>query len=254
MRDPLTLISPYSSSEEAAQVLAQSLTQAMLAKGDCPFHLAISGGSTPKRLFEILGISTIGQRLPWHRLVIYWADERCVPTDHPDSNHGMLMSAIGGDLPHHELTYHRIHGEDAPRREVLRYAQLLRDNVPGTPLPQLDWIWLGMGLDGHVASLFPESVLEEEPHGICGISTNPYSGEQRITLTEAMIMAAKQVTFLVTGHAKAEIVQRVLTASAADSVLPAARITYRHSKVDWLLDMEAASTLPVGEATPPRHL
>ncbi|MEG3640575.1 6-phosphogluconolactonase [Magnetococcus sp. PR-3] len=244
MREPLAAVSPYSSSEETAQVLAQALSDAMAAKGEAPFHLAISGGNTPKRLFEILGISTIGQRLPWHKLVIYWADERCVPTNHPDSNHGMLMSTIGGDLPHPDLTYYRIKGEERPQKEVERYAALLKTNLIGSPLPKLDWIWLGMGLDGHVASLFPESKLEEEPNGICGISTNPYSGEQRITLTESMILAAHRVTFLVTGYAKAEIVQRVLTASASDSGLPAARITHQHEQVDWMLDQEAASTLP----------
>ncbi|OSM07227.1 6-phosphogluconolactonase [Magnetofaba australis] len=212
--------------DAAALALAEALLAALTAHDASePLSLVVSGGGTPERLFRLLG-GAWRARIPWRKLALYWVDERCVAPDDPQSNHGMLLRAFGGALPADLAAYQRMRGEDPPQQEAARYAALLP--------PRLDWIWLGMGDDGHTASLFPG---EAAGGGRCHGARNPLSGQARITLSEQEILRAERVTFLVTGASKSATLQTVLSDLQCD--LPAARIA-RARRVGWLLDADSA--------------
>nr|CRH05102.1 6-phosphogluconolactonase [Candidatus Magnetococcus massalia] len=224
-------ITMHADPQAAAMAMAAELLSVLNQHGEArPFRLALSGGSTPKMLYSLLGQSPLREQLPWHKLEIFWVDERCVAPNDPQSNHGMFMQAMGEKLPLESARYHRMQGEAEPEQEALRYGQLLPQ--------QLDWIWLGLGGDGHTASLFPGyQPVADEP--LCLATRNPHSGQNRMTLSETAIVQALRVTFLVTGAEKAPVLTSVIQDATCN--LPAARIAQQRP-VDWVLDEPAGKS------------
>jgi 6-phosphogluconolactonase len=226
-------------SRAAADDLRAIAGRAIAERGTC--HVALSGGSTPKRLFDVL-VAMGRQALPWDRIHLWWGDERTVPPDHPDSNYGMarahLIDPLGLSL------VHRMQGDTDPGFAAREYERHLVAAL-GAP-PVLDLVWLGMGPDGHTASLFPGSP------GVQGIDTryvianpvdSPYAHGKttRITLTFQTINAARWVRFLVAGADKAEHVREVL--AGAPGIFPAQRVQPRHGELAWFLDAASAAQL-----------
>ncbi len=210
---------------------------ALAASATGTLHVALSGGSTPKRLFAELVAMGKGA-LPWDRVELWWGDERCVPPDHPDSNYGMTKRALIDPLRLDPARVHRISGERDPEAAAADYERALVAAL-GTP-PVFDLVWLGMGPDGHTASLFPGSPALAEQRRFCVAnhvdSPLTHGKATRITLTHPALNAARLVRFLVAGADKADTLARV----AAGADLPCTRVT---GDVSWLVDAAAAAKL-----------
>jgi len=207
-----------------------------------PFHVALSGGSTPLAIFRKLKDAFPPEE--WSGTCLWWGDERCVPPDDPDSNYGNAKKLLIDPLQLPAEQVFRIRGEEDPREEAHRYGKLLLDRLPlENGIPVFDWIWLGLGTDGHTASLFPgEPSLWHAPVP-CTVASHPLTGQVRITLTGRLINAARRVTFLVTGIDKAPVVKEILHKEGRFREYPAALVNPVSGELEWYLDSGAASML-----------
>lgn len=204
-------------------------------------YIAISGGSTPKLLFDILRES-FSKEIGWSKLHVFWVDERCVPPTHEESNYRMTAEHLLKGLPFDDKKVHRIQGEAEPALEVLRYAQEIADTVPmGNGVPVFDVILLGMGDDGHTASIFPNAMHLLESPNITATAVQPQSGQMRVTLTGTVINNAEYVMFLATGKSKATVLEAILHDKPEAVQYPAAHIAPIKKRLDWFVDKEAAN-------------
>jgi 6-phosphogluconolactonase len=229
LADPLAL----------ARHVAQWMTDAALgSKG--AFRVALSGGSTPKMLYEVLASDDFRTRFPWQRVVWYWGDERFVPHDHPDSNYRMTREALLDKVPVPPDNIHPIPVDGAPKEAARRYERVLQGAYGAAVLdparPLFDINLLGLGPDGHTASLLPgEPVLQERKRWVAAV---PHGRpEVRITMTYPALESSRQAAFLVTGEKKAAIVGAI---RAGGSQVPAARVKPVGELV-WFLDRAAAA-------------
>jgi 6-phosphogluconolactonase len=202
------------------------------------FSVALSGGSTPALFFQHLA----AKRVDWACVQLYWGDERCVPPDHRDSNYLMTRRMLLDKIDIPDENVHRIRGEDAPDEESVRYAGEIRRTLsPGEGLvPGFDWIILGLGTDGHTASIFPGFELRADPHNVCAVATHPETGQERITLTLPVINNARRVTFMAAGLSKAPVVEAILSRRERYLDFPASRVNPRRGSLEWLLDHDAS--------------
>ena len=227
----------FSDNPSVAQAFAKQLTKWLPKDQDT--HIALSGGSTPGLLFEILAQSFQDQ-INWQKVHIYWVDERCVPPDHADSNYGMTLAKLLSKVPIPAAQVHRMIGEAAPAEEATRYGKLLQTHLPqADDWPVFDLILLGMGGDGHTASIFPHQIELLTADTVCAVATHPESGQQRITLTGRVLQAAKRVAFLVTGASKAPVLQEIFDQQGKWESYPAAHI-HPPGELHWFLDEAAA--------------
>lgn len=214
------------------------------------FTLALSGGSTPKPVYELLGKAK--SSLDWTRVYLFWGDERCLPPDHPESNYRMVRETLLLHAPVPETNIYRIRGEDRPDLAARRYEDELQQffqnrgnrlkSEAGEEFPIFDLILLGMGEDGHIASLFPASAaLEERQRWVTMVEHDqpPPPLVSRVTLTLPLINTAREVIVLVAGENKAERVRQVLSRAAEDNS-PAARLQPVSGRIVWMLDSSAA--------------
>lgn len=199
------------------------------------FRVALSGGSTPKALYELLAQDPLKSRVPWSCVEVFFGDERCVPADHPDSNFRMAAAALLGKVPLEPSRLHRVPTELPPDEAARRYADGLRG-------PRFDWVFLGLGPDGHTASLFPGTPAVTELKARAVAVWVEEKRSHRVTITRPVIDAAKKVVFLVAGADKAEMVRRVLEEPPTEA-LPASLIAPEGGELLWLLDAAAASRL-----------
>lgn len=221
---------------QAVAAAATEWLDSLLSASTGPFHMALSGGSTPKLMFA----HWAQQAWPWERLHLWWVDERCVPPDHADSNYGMTREQLLDQVPLPAAQVHRMRGEDAPATEARRYGDLIYQHLPQEDgLPVFDLIWLGMGDDGHTASIFPHQLALIGVAEPCAVATHPTSGQQRITLTGPVLNAARQVAFLVTGRGKRPRLTEIFHQTPGYSQYPAAHIQPITGELHWFWD-EAA--------------
>lgn len=185
------------------------------------------------------------EAIPWDRLEVFFGDERAVPPEHPDSNYRLAFESLLSRVPLDPERVHRIQAEDSdPVRAAAEYERRILERVPRGPsgLPSFDLIWLGVGTDGHTASLFPGSPALFEERRLVAEAVAPATGARRITFTLRLINAARKVQFLVVGPEKAEIVKRILGRSGLGAEdLPAARVWPVAGELEWLLDRAAAA-------------
>ena len=240
------LADPSAVGAYAADIVGRACARAVRARG--VFTLALSGGSTPLHLFRRLSESErMNTGLDWQRVRVFWVDERCVPPEHADSNFGLAWRELFADLPHRPDLF-RMRGEDAPEAAALAYERLLyeqarplgdcasRHHAEGVegrggirPIPRLDCVILGMGVDGHTASLFPGSSALEERTRLTVAASGPAPegapGEAlpRLTLTLPVINAARLCLLMVCGAEKSAVLHRVLDAFSAPT-LPAQQV------------------------------
>lgn len=221
-----------------ARYVAQWMTEAAVAaKG--PFRVSLSGGSTPKTLYELLASDEFSGRFPWNLVSWYWGDERFVPYDHPDSNFRMTREAMLAKAPVPPQNIHPVPVDGTPDDAALRYEQTLQQAYGAATLdprrPLFDLTLLGLGPDGHTASLLPgEPVLNERKRWVAAVSHG--RPEIRITMTYPAIDSSRRVAFLVTGREKAAILQ---TIRAGGSQVPAARV-HPTGELFWFADRAAA--------------
>jgi len=222
------------------------------AAGRGRFAAALSGGETPRALYRQLARQTIAQKIPWRRVHLYWGDERCVPPDDPASNYGSARDALIKHVTIPPENVHRMHGEDEPQAAAAACeAELLamaRKQRPPADLPVFDLVLLGMGADGHTASLFPHTAALEEEERLCVVNEGEDTGP-RLTITLPVINAARRVLFLVTGAGKAGIAAEVLEGLRIPTAVPAQAVAPHPGTLTWLLDEAAASE--IGAASSP---
>lgn len=229
------------------QILAEAMTIDLLnARAESPknrrFNIALAGGNTPRSVYKQW--ATIQDDSLWRNVHFFWGDERCVPPDDNDSNYKLAHDTFLSKILVNENQIHRIHGEADPERETKRYAIEIESYLPNkNNLPQFDWILLGIGTDGHTASLFPNSLALKEQSSICTVAQHPQTGQKRISLTLPVINNARKVTFLVTGDEKAEIVPKILRDKNNSLTFPAAQVNPQSGILKWYLDEAAASKL-----------
>jgi len=204
------------------------------------FVVILSGGSTPKRTYEILAAPTSRARVPWDRVHVFWGDERCVPGDDPRKNARMAREAFLEHVPVPETQIHPVVCSPSAAAAAAGYEELLRGFFGHGP-PRCDLVLLGLGEDGHTASLFPGSpVLEERERWVRDV---PGQDFDRVTLTAPFINRAAAVVFLVAGAAKARVVREVIEGVYQPHRLPAQLIHPVRGALRWLLDRDAAAEL-----------
>ncbi len=211
------------------------------------FILALSGGSTPKLLYQTLAAPEWKARFDWSRIVFLFGDERCVPPDHPDSNFKMAQTTLFHPLDIPSDRIFRMKGEyEPPLTAAQEYEETIRRLTTSPPpqVPLIDLVLLGLGDDGHIASLFSGTEALQEHGKIAMVGHAPTGVTSRLTLTLRVLNHATVVLFLVTGPGKAPVVSRVLEPkSDADRSLPAARISPESGRLIWMLDHAAAQQL-----------
>lgn len=206
--------------------------------------LGLSGGSTPKSLFKYWSEKHAND-IDWSAIRFFWGDERCVPPTDDESNYKMTKEFLFDNLNVPTGNIFRIHGEDVPATEAVRYGSVLTDQLRFVDgIPSFDILMLGMGDDGHTASIFPHQMDLWDSNDFCVVATHPVSGQKRVSLTGKVINAAKHITFLVTGESKAEKVQEILgDREQVRTIYPAARVAPQNGKLIWFLDKKAAEKL-----------
>lgn len=205
-----------------------------------PVHLALSGGSTPLAVFRQLALSTYPEE--WERVQIYWGDERCVPSSDPESNYGNATKFMLEPLGLGSDQVHPIRGDEQPEKEAERYSLLLKEQLPlQNGFPVFDWIWLGLGEDGHTASIFPHQIGYWKSDKTCVVADHPESGQKRITLTGGVINAARRVAFLVAGESKSKVVNDIVMKEGDYLDYPAFYVAPDSLNLEWYLDMAATS-------------
>jgi len=230
----------------AAEYLVEMVEEAVAANGLA--RIAISGGSTPKAAFELLADPSQPwhNRMPWRNLDLYWVDERCVPPDDADSNYRMTREALLDKVPLKPEQIHRMEGELDPEVAASRYESELRNGfrLEGVETPRFDLVALGMGPDGHTASLFPHSAALHEMSRLAAANHVQQKDAWRITLTWPVINRADSVFFLIGGADKAQILNEVLTGPHDPERLPSQLIWPSSGILTLILDQAAAALLP----------
>lgn len=233
---------PMGLAHRGARIFATSARESVNRNGR--FAVALSGGSTPKRMNEMLGEETSRLKIPWDKVYLFWVDERCVPENDEASNYGAAKRAFLESVPIPEEQIYPMPGEVSPEAGALRYQENIRDffHLTETGKPIFDAIFLGVGKDGHTASLFPgQKALEERERLVVAVK----GGEPnvpRLTLTYPVLNRARHIVFLASGKSKAEILKTIL--ESKEMRLPAQKIQPVNGKLTWLLDQDAASLLP----------
>jgi 6-phosphogluconolactonase len=231
----------------AADFIAHQASQAITARGR--FTLALSGGSTPQPVYARLATPEYRDRIDWPRVQVFFGDERGVPPDDPQSNYHMVKAALFDQVRLPAANIHRILGEEAPEQAAADYAATLQrtfggDAAAGGPPPEgFDLILLGMGDNGHTASLFPgQAALTETRRWVMALYVE-VAGLWRVTLTPVIINAARKAAFLVSGAQKAGMLHRVLEGPWQPVVLPSQIVKPTSGELHWLVDAPAAARL-----------
>ncbi|VEI58684.1 6-phosphogluconolactonase [Pasteurella multocida] len=227
----------FDNAQNAVEKIAQELLAYSLENR--PVHISLSGGSTPKLLFKTLAQVPYNTEIQWQNLHFWWGDDRMVLPNDPESNYGEVQKLLFDYIQIPTENIHRIRGEEPVETELKRFEQELSAVVPEQVF---DWIILGMGTDGHTASLFPHQTNFDAPN-LAVIAKHPETGQIRISKTAKLIEQAKRITYLVTGASKAEILKEIQTKPAESLPYPAAKIKAKKGITEWYLDKDAAKLL-----------
>jgi len=233
----------FKTQEELADQFADQLINWLENYSGNSFNLAISGGETPDLLFSVLAEKYADSSL-WHKVHFWWVDERMVPANDPESNFGNAQKLLFSQISIPEENIHRIKGENTPESEALSYsAQIRRTLTILNGWPVFDLILLGMGDDGHTASIFPNQMELLESDQICEVATHPLTGQKRVTITGKIINNASKICFLITGSNKAERFSEIWANLENAHQLPAAHIHPIKGDLQWYIDQSAAQAI-----------
>lgn len=228
-------------SRAAADRFAGSVCEAIERRGHA--FVALSGGSTPRRMYQILASGEYsGATIDWPRVDVFWSDERCVPPDSPDSNYRLAHDELLSKVPAPAEQVHRMRGEIEPKQAAAEYEQTVRAIVPAGPdgAPRFDLLLLGMGADGHTASIFPGSPLLEAPdERLVAAVYVPKLEAHRLTFSPRLLNGARDVLFLVAGTDKAEALAAVLEDQGDPRRHPARIVAPAEGRVTWVVDRAA---------------
>jgi 6-phosphogluconolactonase len=242
LNDQIQILSDLEAiSHQAASLFVKAARDAIDRK--TRFVAAISGGSTPRRLYTLLGSAEYSSPVDWQRVHFFWVDERCVPKDHEESNFKTAFDALLSKIPIPDENIHRIRGEEDPERGARDYEEDIRKFFGMSGLPMFDLVILGMGEDGHTASLFPGSkALGEKERWVVPVYLEKPK-INRITLTLPVLNHAAQILFLVSGRSKATVLFEILGDGHKKDQYPAGLIRPIQGRLLWLIDQEASGKL-----------
>ena len=207
------------------------------------FTFALSGGTTPKKLYGLLATEPYRSQIAWEKVAIFWSDERCVPPDDAESNYHLAQEVMLSQLTLSPTQIHRMPADEADRDAAAEKYSLEMQRVFGETLPRFDLIQLGMGPEGHTASLFPHQPSLHEQQRLVIPVTVPKPPPPRLTFTPPVLNAAQHVLFLVTGSEKADAVQAVLEGNYQPDEYPAQIVQPSQGDITWMLDEAAAAKL-----------
>lgn len=239
--DLKVVTNPAQLAKEAAEIVLMIGTQAIEDRGS--FALGVSGGSTPKAAYELLASDAYRSRIDWSKVEIYFADERCVLPDHTDSNYRLVHQTLLSKIPIDPKNVHRMKGEADPNFAAIEYGRMLKARFGDGGL---DLLLLGMGEDGHTASLFPHTeALKEAKHRCMAqlVEKSTTGKSWRITMTAPFINRSKNILVLVSGQSKAQTLGRVLNGPRDSENLPIQLIQPVDGPMLWLADSAAAGAL-----------
>ncbi len=235
--NPTTKI--FENKKSIARYIGELFTELSLEKRE--LNICLSGGSTPKTIFEVLS-HEFANKINWSNLRFFWGDERCVPPNHPESNFGMTREHLFDHVAIKTDNIFRVKGELKPKEAVNDYISVIEANVPIIDnTPQFDLLFLGMGSDGHTASIFPYQIELWNSSNSCGLAQHPDTGQFRVTLTGKVINHSKLIIFLVTGEDKAAKVEEIIHQTGNYESYPASLVN--RNRCIWLLDEDAAKQL-----------
>ena len=229
--------------QRAAELFIAIATEAVKGSGRCA--VALSGGSTPKGVYSLLATPGYAERVPWQSVHLFWGDERCVPPDHPDSNFRMVQESLLSKVDIPPQNIHRMAGEKERETAAAEYEETLRRffRLATGELPRFDLILLGIGEDGHTASLFPDSDALSETKRLVVACYVEKLQAYRLTLTLAVLNNGAPIVFLVAGENKSAAVKKALESKAGEPLVPAARIRPVDGRLIWLITEDAAIKL-----------
>jgi 6-phosphogluconolactonase len=235
------MIKTFKSTNEIAKAIAQMFLELMGKPGTQSIHIALSGGNTPKAIFSNLN-KKYGSKLANNRFHFWWVDERCVPPADDESNYKwayeLWLKPIG--IPENNI--HRIKGENSPEIEAIRYSEEIKNYMKTeNEWPKFDLIFLGLGDDGHTASIFPNQMNLLTSENWCEVATHPVSGQKRITFTGNVLNNARKIVIISTGESKAQMVRNIAVEIKPE--YPASHIQPVNGDLIWLIDTEAARYL-----------
>jgi 6-phosphogluconolactonase len=235
----------FDDAESVARDAAEEFVRLSLeAVEECgAFSVALSGGTTPRRVYELLASDEYGGRVDWQKVHVFFGDERTVPPDHAESNYRMAREALLSRVNIPAENVHRIEGLGDAAANASDYESVMRGFFGDAEWPRFDLIFLGMGDDGHTASLFPRTSALEEARAWVAANWVEKLGAWRITLTAPAINAARRVVFLVTGASKAGRLAEVLNGAHDPPRLPSQMIRPRDGALTWFVDRAAAAKI-----------
>ncbi len=209
------------------------------------FTVALSGGSTPKALYSLLASPQFAGRLEWSKVHLFWGDERCVPPDHPESNYRMVEKTLLSKIQIPPENIHRMAAEQAPEIAAAEYEVELRKffKIGNMSWPRFDLVLLGLGEDGHTASLFPGSDALDEEKRLVARAYVANLKAHRLTLTLPVLNHAARIIYLVAGSSKAQILGKLLRGDAESLKYPAGRVNPVKGELTWLVDDAAADSI-----------
>ena len=230
---------------KAAEQFIELANKAIQRSGQ--FAVALSGGSTPKTIYSLLASADYKERVDWSRVHLFWGDERCVPPDHPESNFRMVEESLLSKVLIPAANIHRMPGEKEPEQAATEYEEHLRQffHLTHGGVPRFDLIFLGLGEDGHTASLFPDSAaLNEKERSVATVYVEKLKAH-RLTVTLPVINGAAQVTFLVSGQSKTAIVNDILGSNSDSFIYPAAKVSPIDGRLTWLVTADTIGNLQI---------
>ena len=232
----------YTDKNEVAKAFSEYLKE-LIETSEKELHVALSGGSTPKAIFDYMA-ANYKDSIQWNKLHLYWGDERCVAPTDSESNYKMTVDHLLSKINFPEANIHRVLGENEPGMEALRYGNLLNKQLPtDEDGPLFDLVILGMGDDGHTASIFPYNIELWDSENNCEVALHPDSGQKRVTITGNVINNAVEVAFLVTGESKKDKVETIINELKGFETYPAALVAPYSESLTWFLDEAAAQKL-----------
>ena len=239
----ITEVKIFATQNEVFEAVAKEILHLTQNSKQLRFHVALSGGSTPKGLFKKLS-KNYSDSIPWSRIHFWWGDERCVSPDNKESNYKMTNDNLFSKIAIPKENIHRIKGENNPEKEANRYS----DEIDGQlnhrgENPVFDLLILGIGDDGHTASIFPDELELFENEKTCAVTQHPITGQNRITITGRVLNNATRIFFLVTGENKSTRISEIMNDSEAAKLLPAYYISPKNGELIWFLDETAASKI-----------
>ncbi len=241
--NPSVEVKIYKNPKKVSRAVAKELVKITQRTNQPAFHIALSGGKTPKFLYRILATKHL-DILPWEKMHFWWGDERCVPPNNSESNFKLANDTLFTQTPVREENIHRIKGENPPEAEAIRYGKEIDAhlNLRGNK-PVFDLIILGLGNDGHTASIFPGYTELFHAETNCAVTRHPVTEQNRITLTGNVLNNANRIFLLATGKRKAMRVSDIMNDDEEAKLLPAYYVHPEKGKLIWFFDEDAASLI-----------